>query len=85
MLGLGGGCEAIVHAVSNLLSSSPPSSCWSLLLDFSNPFNNLSWEPMFVHIHQRIPFIAAWMESCYSSQPILHLGQDCILPCCGVQ
>ena len=40
---------------------------------------------MFVQIHQRIPSIAAWMESCYSCQPILHLGQEFVVSCCGVQ
>ena len=84
-VGVRGGCEAIVHAVSSLMSSSPPSCGWSLLLDFSNAFNNLSREKMFTQICQRIPSIAAWMESCYSCQPILHLGRDSILSCCGVQ
>ena len=25
------------------------------------------------------------MESCYESQPILHLGEHTILSCCGIQ
>ena len=66
------------------MSSSPPKS-WSLLLDFSNAFNNISVESMFAQIPWRIPSIATWMESCYSCQPVLHLGQDSILSCVGVQ
>ena len=63
-VGVRGGCEAIVHAVSSLMSSSPPSCGWSLLLDFSNAFNNLSREKIFTQNRQRTPSIAAWMESC---------------------
>ena len=33
----------------------------------------------------RIPSMSAWMESCYGSQPILRLGDQSILSCCGVQ
>ena len=84
-VGVKGGCEVIVHAVSNLLSSSSPSSCWTLMLDFTNAFNSVNREAMFVQIRQRIPSIAAWMESCYSCQPILHFGQDYVFSCCGVQ
>ncbi len=40
---------------------------------------------MFAEIRQRIPHLAAWMESCYSCQPLLHLGEDTIHSCSGVQ
>ena len=40
---------------------------------------------MFQEIRARIPFMAAWMESCYGAQPIFHLGADSILSCSGVQ
>ena len=33
----------------------------------------------------RIPSMAAWLESSYGSQPHLHLGEHTILSCCGVQ
>ena len=84
-VGVRGGCEAIVHAVSSLMSSSPSSSCWTLQLDFSNAFNNISRVSMFAQFRQHIPPLAAWMESCFSCQPLLHLGRDSILSCCGVQ
>ena len=29
--------------------------------------------------------LSAWMESCYSCHPLLHLGKDVIHSCCGVQ
>ncbi len=74
-VGVKGGCEAIIHSTSHLLSSSnDPDQCWCLFLDFSNAFNCISRESMFAEIRQRIPHLAAWMESCYSCQPLLHQG-----------
>ena len=35
--------------------------------------------------HRRLPGLSAWMESCYSCHPLLHLGKDVIHSCCGVQ
>ena len=29
--------------------------------------------------------MAAWLESCYASQPLLHFGEQTISRCCGVQ
>ena len=40
---------------------------------------------MFEEIRLRMPSLSTWMESYYSCQPILHLGKDTILSCCGVQ
>ena len=80
-----GGCEAVIHAASHLMSSSTPSQCWTLLLDFSNAFNSINREAMFVEIRRRSPTISAWMESCYSCQSFLLLGKDSIRSCCCVQ
>ena len=80
-----GGCEAIIHSVSQLMSSETPEHCWTLLLDFSNAFNSINRESMFVEVRRRIPSLSAWMEFCYSSQPLLYLGSNTIHSCCGVQ
>ena len=40
---------------------------------------------MFVEFRHRIPGLSAWMEYCYSGQPLLHLGKHTIHSCCGVQ
>ena len=40
---------------------------------------------MFQEIRARIPSMAAWMESCYGVQPIIHLGADSILSWSGIQ
>ena len=80
-----GGCEAIIHFVSQLMSSETPEHCGTLLLNFSNAFNSINREPMFVEVRRRISSLSAWMEFCYSSLPLLHLGLKTIHSCCGVQ
>ena len=80
-----GGFEAVIHAASHLMSFSTPSQCWTLLLDFSNAFNSINREAIFVETRRRSSTISAWMESCYSCQPFLLLGKDSIRSCCGVQ
>ena len=40
---------------------------------------------MFAEFCQHLPGLSAWMEACYSSQLILHLGEKTILSCCSVQ
>ena len=84
-LGVGarGGCEAIIHATSHLMATSPTNHRWSLLLDFSNAFNNISRESMFVEIRRHIPSLSVRMEACYSCQPLLHLGENSIHSCRG--
>ena len=80
-----GGCETIIHSTRHLISSLPDERFWALLLDFTNAFNNISCEAMFVEFHHHLLGLSTWMESCYSAQPFLHLGKDTILSCCGVQ
>ncbi len=40
---------------------------------------------MFREFRNRIPNLSAWMESCYSCQPLLNLDEYSIRSCCGVQ
>ena len=86
-VGVPAGCEAIVHAVANVLddSSIPHENRFILLVDFSNAFNMVEHGAMFQEVRARIPSMATWLESCYSSQIILHLDDQVILSCCGVQ
>lgn len=84
-VGVRDGCEAIVHAVSKLTSSLPDDQCWTLMSGFTNAFNCISREAMFESLRNHLPSLSAWMESCYSCQPLLHLGNDIIHSCCGVQ
>ena len=84
-VGVKGGCEAIVHATNHLMTSLHDKDCWTLLLDFSNAFNSISRQAMFVEFRRHLPGLSAWMESCYSGQPLLLLGKDIIHSCCGVQ
>ena len=78
-------CEAIVHATNRLMSSLPDNDRWTLLLDFTNAFNSISRQTMFGEFRRHLPGLSAWMESCYSGQPLLLLGKDIIHSCCGVQ
>ncbi len=57
----------------------------TLLLDFSNAFNNIDRKAMFTEFRQHLPGLSPWIESCYSGQPFLYLGKDTIHSCCGVQ
>ena len=81
-----GGCEAIVHATSQLMSSLPDEQRWTLLLDFTNAFNNISREAMFVEFRRRLPPASplGWSPAILC-QPLLNLGEDSIRSCCGVQ
>ena len=80
-----GGREAIVHATNRLMSSLPDNDHWTLLLDFTNAFNSISRQTMFGEFRRHLPGLSAWMESCYSGQPLLLLGKDIIHSCCGTQ
>ncbi len=84
-VGIKGGCEAIIHTVSSHFSSSPSDRCWTLLVDFSNAFNSIDRESMFVEFHRHIPSLSRWIEACYSCQPNLLLGTHSLLSCSGVQ
>lgn len=84
-VGVRGGCEAIVHAVSRLTTSLPDNQCWTLMLDFTNAFNSISRQAMFVEFRHHLPGLSAWMEMCYSCRPLLHMGEATIHSCCGIQ
>lgn len=84
-VGIQGGCEAIVHAASQAMSTVDNVQRCTLLLDFSNAFNSINRESMFVEFRRRLPGLSAWIEYCYSGQPLLHFGDDVIYSCTGVQ
>ena len=86
-VGLPGVCEAIVHSVVDVLEDHtiPPDHKHILMVDFSNAFNCVSRKAIFDEVRSHIPSITAWMECSYGSQPILLLGDQSILSCCGVQ
>ena len=86
-VGLPVGCEAIVHAVTSVQEDLfiPSNNCCTLLVDFSNAFNSVDRRSIFRVVRALIPSMAAWLECCYGSQPLLHMGEHTILSCCGVQ
>ena len=72
-VGVPGGSESIIHAVNLHLSSNIPTSDKpTLLIDFANTFNSIDRSSMFSCIHQHLPSLSAWFESCYGSAPILY-------------
>ena len=75
-VGIPVGCESIVHSVASLQEDPniPLESRCSLLVDFSNAFNLVDRGCMFQEVRSRILSMAAWVESCYGSQPLLYLG-----------
>ena len=86
-VGIPGGCEAIIHSVSDVLedNSIPPDHKHILLVNFSNAFNSVSRQVLFEEVRSQIPSLSAWMECSYGSQPILLLNNYSILSCCRVQ
>ena len=48
-------------------------------------FNSVSREVLFREVRARLPSMPAWIECCYSSQPLPTLGSSTIYSCCGVQ
>lgn len=40
---------------------------------------------MFREFRQHLPGLSAWMESSYSSLPLLFMGPESLRSCCGVQ
>ena len=81
------GCEAVVHAMRCVQDDSniPPGPKWSLLLNFFKAFNSIDCARMFEEVRARIPSMAAWLECCYGARSSLHLGDNTLLSCCGVQ
>ena len=71
------GCEAIVHAVADVLND----SARELLVDYFNAFNSIDHGSM----RARIPSMAAWFDNYYGSEPVLCIGHHSLLRCCGVQ
>ncbi len=68
------------------MTTTPDNQHWTLLLDFSNAFNNIDSQAIFLSIFETVsPVYQLWVESCFSGQPLRHFGKDTILSCRGVQ
>ena len=69
-VGLRGGCEVIVHAMSKLTTSLPDDRSWTLMLDFTNAFNSISQQAMFEGLRNIFPaYLLGWnraiLANCY--------------------
>ena len=80
------GCEAVVHAVTQVLEDRriPPDSRCTLPMDFVNAFNSVDRGHMFHELRARLPGLSSWVECCSESQPLLHFEDHIILKRCGV-
>ena len=66
------GCEAI----SILADDSIPLRCkWVLQIDFHNTIDSIDHHFMLMEVRDHIPSMVAWIECCYGSQRLLHLGR----------
>ena len=85
-VGVPGGCEAIIHAVSAIFHDphTATNKKWILQVDMRNAFNLVDRETIFKEVREHLPEIAKWVEYSYGCQPPLHFGTGTILSCMGV-
>ena len=85
--GIRGGTETVVHAVRFIQESIhiDPSRKATLLLDFSNAFNSISWKFMLTEIRSQLSGLFAWFQYCYISPSFLFFSSHTIEIHCGVQ
>ena len=85
-VGVPGGREAIIHAVSAIFHDphTTTDKKWILQVDMRNAFNLIDRETIFKEVRQHLPEIAPWVEYSYGSQPPLQFGTGTILSCMGV-
>jgi hypothetical protein len=87
-VGVKGGCEGLVHAVTFLVNdaSTPPESKCGAFFDFINAFNSIDREKMLTEVRLHFPSVSAWAECCYGSPSFLFMDNSTmIMSECGVQ
>jgi hypothetical protein len=86
-VGMSNACEAVIHAVSAILSDSSTLSTAknTLLVDLINAFNNVDRTHLLQTVRQYAPGLSAWVELSYGHQAVLRLGKHTLLSCRGVQ
>ena len=75
-VGVRWGCEAFVHATRATLqdSSIPLESCYCLLVDFENSFNQGDRVKILEEVREHFPQLSKWVETCYGQHSFLNLG-----------
>ena len=84
-LGVGtkGGCEAIAHAVRQVVREDP--NKWVLQVDLINAYNQVDRGTVLEETARHFPEYLAWAITCYGSPSKLKFGKDDILSALGVQ
>jgi hypothetical protein len=72
------GAEAAAHAARAFLANMSEGEAL-LKIDFSNAFNTVSRDVMLAVIHDELPELFAFIDSCYSEQSFLRFGQYTLL------
>ena len=76
--GIQQGAEAAAHAARSFIGSMTKGQAL-LKVDFTNAFNTLSRDEMLTVIHDELPELFPFIDSCYSSQSFLRCGQYILL------
>jgi hypothetical protein len=85
-VGVRGGCEGIIHATRILQGDEevPDGSKWLVQVDLQNAFNLVDRSKMFEEVRRHMPDISHWVESIYSVEAVLNLGDSTISSTTGV-
>ena len=81
-VGVPGGAEAIVHAVSSLVGDG---TSWILQVDFENAFNSIDRSSVLDEVRANLPSLSAWAETSYGSSSNLLFKDNVIHSSTGVQ
>ena len=76
-VGVRGGCEAILHAVRQVLEEEDPDK-WVLQVDLKNAFNMVNREVAFREVQQHFPEAMSWVLTCYGVESELVFGDAII-------
>ena len=82
-VGIRGGCEAIVHAVRELVekmqdNEDPEMEDFIFQADLRNAYNNADRQCAFAEVREHFPDLARWVESCYGQESFLTFGDKVI-------
>ena len=77
--GIQQGAEAAVHATPSFLSNLTKNQAL-LKIDFCYAFNTLRRDQMLAVIHEELPELFSFIDSCYSGHSFLRFGQYALQP-----
>ena len=85
-VGMKDGAVGTLHACRHVLKAHGEDMDTVMIkLDCKNAFNLVDRNRMFEQVRLKAPELAAWVEYCYGTQPVLYLGEHQLKSCTGVQ